>query len=539
MFFISTYILLYHISSFFLTKTAVSGGEINEGIIGIPISFNPFFTTNEAERNVSAIIYGGLIKKTGPNSFIKELALDFLTSEDKKTHTFVLKEDIVFHDREPIDSKDFIFTINRKREIDKKFDSKWSDVVVDTPSVKKIIIKSTRALSKEEIVEFASVKIIPEHIWQKIPINLATSYAGRDLYVGSGPFLYKSVKTTQEGVIKEVILDSFDKYILGAPYLKNINFKFFQTKKELLKALQKNDVNSVVGVSPLDSTEILSLGEKKIISIPTNKIFGLFFNQGDGFLFSDSLLRSVFANIDIRDEIIENVLLGYATPIYEPDRLHTTELKDKKININFKDLNQTLDDFDWKISEGDFIREKNGEKLNITIAAPDIEEFQKILSITEESWRKIGASVLETKIPLHTDFSTYIKNNNNFDVLLWGYEVDSRRALEQIYNSKIDGSFVAILNYGNSDVNNLFDELKNTTDELEEKIVYNNIKEFLIRDYLAVFLYSPDVLYIIPKNIKGVERKELIFDLSDRFFNIHKWYQKEEEIWKTLIPQYN
>ena len=69
--------------------------------------------------------------------------------------------------------------------------------------------------------------------------------------------------------------------------------------------------------------------------------------------------------------------------------------------------------------------------------------------------------------------------------------------------------------------------------------MYNNIKEFLIRDYLAVFLYSPDVLYIIPKNIKGVERKELIFDLSDRFFNINKWYQKEEEIWKTLIPQYN
>ena len=57
LFFISTYILLYHISSFFLTKTAVSGGEINEGIIGIPISFNPFFTTNEADQEMYQLLY--------------------------------------------------------------------------------------------------------------------------------------------------------------------------------------------------------------------------------------------------------------------------------------------------------------------------------------------------------------------------------------------------------------------------------------------------------------------------------------------------
>ncbi len=340
LFFLSTYILLHNISSFFLTKTAVSGGEINEGIVGIPISFNPFFTVTEAEKNVSAIIYGGLIKKTGPNTFIKELSSNFLSSEDKKTHTFVLKKDIVFHDAEPINSEDFLFTIQRKREADKEFYLKWNDIIVYTPSTKKIIIESSKALSKEEIVEFASTKIIPKHIWQKIPINLATSYAGRDLYVGSGPFLYNSAKTTQEGVIKEVILDSFDKYVLGAPYLKNINFKFFQNKKELLKALQKGAVDSVVGVSPLDSEEILLLGEKTIVNIPTNKIFGLFFNQGDGFLFSDSLLRSVVANIDIRDKIIENVLLGYAKPIYGPYRLSDTETRDRKIDINFKELNK-------------------------------------------------------------------------------------------------------------------------------------------------------------------------------------------------------
>ena len=120
---------------------------------------------------------------------------------------------------------------------------------------------------------------------------------------------------------------------------------------------------------------------------------------------------------------------------------------------------------------------------------------------------------------------------------LWSISEDEH--FNKYRDSKIDGSFVAILNYGNSDVTNLFDELKNTTDELEEKIVYNNIKEFLIRDYLAVFLYSPEVLYSIPGNIKGVVWKELLFDLSDRFFNIHKWYHTEEEIWKTLIPQYN
>ena len=539
LFFVSTYILLYQISSFFLIKTPVAGGSITEGVVGVPISFNPLFASNEAEQNVSVIIYGGLLKKTGPNTFIKELASSFESTKDLKKHTFKLKKDLVFHDGKELSGYDFLFTVERKRQTDENFEKKWEDITITIPTKRQIIIESKNLLSKEEVVELASIKIIPKHIWQKIPANLNASYSGSDLYVGSGPFLYKNIKVTQEGVINSVKLTAFDKYILGSPYLKEVNFVFFKNKEDLLRSLKNGNINSVVGVSPLDSVELLSSNQNKIVKIGTNKVFGLFFNHGDGFLFSDQLLRSVFANIDIRSEIIDEVLLGYANPIYGPDKLIISDEEKRDINIDTTELNQTLNDFDWVISEGDSIRKKGDDKLNIIIATPDIEEFQKTLLIIEKKWKEIGASVIEAKIPAHTDFREYINTNNNFDALLWGYEVSSRLELKNIWNSNINDSLAATINYGNSDINKLFKDLKETPDAQEKENVYNNIKELLIRDNPAVFLYSPDVLYIVPQYIKGVERKELIFNLSDRFFNIHKWYKQEEEIWKTLIPDHN
>ena len=231
LFLVSIYILLYHISSFFLIKTPVVGGSITEGVVGVPISFNPLFASNEAEKNVSVIIYGGLLKKTGPNTFIKELASSFDSTKDLKKHTLKLKKDLYFHDYEELSSDDFLFTVERKKNIDDNFDKKWKDVTITAPNRKQIIIESQNPISKEEVVELASIKIIPKHIWQKIPSDLNVSYSGSDLYVGSGPFLYKNIKVTQEGVIKSVKLVAFDKYVLGSPYLKEVNFVFFEKKQ--------------------------------------------------------------------------------------------------------------------------------------------------------------------------------------------------------------------------------------------------------------------------------------------------------------------
>ena len=54
----------------------------------------------------------------------------------------------------------------------------------------------------------------------------------------------------------------------------------------------------------------------------------------------------------------------------------------------------------------------------------------------------------------------------------------------------------------------------------------------------AVFLYSPDFIYIVPKNLKEPKIDQIISP-SDRYLNVHLWYTQTEKVWKIFIKTKN
>ncbi|TSD01857.1 MAG: Uncharacterized protein Athens071426_624 [Parcubacteria group bacterium Athens0714_26] len=60
---------------------------------------------------------------------------------------------------------------------------------------------------------------------------------------------------------------------------------------------------------------------------------------------------------------------------------------------------------------------------------------------------------------------------------------------------------------------------------------YEKFQNILIEDAPVVFLYSPDYLYPVSKEIKGIGAK-FIADPSKRFAGIEGWYVKTKRSWK-------
>ena len=58
-----------------------------------------------------------------------------------------------------------------------------------------------------------------------------------------------------------------------------------------------------------------------------------------------------------------------------------------------------------------------------------------------------------------------------------------------------------------------------------QKENYEKFQDVLIEDAPAVFLYSPDYLYLVKREIKGIENKTIV-DPSKRFSGIENWYIK-------------
>ena len=59
----------------------------------------------------------------------------------------------------------------------------------------------------------------------------------------------------------------------------------------------------------------------------------------------------------------------------------------------------------------------------------------------------------------------------------------------------------------------------------EQSKKLRDLEQTIIADAPAVFLYSPDYLYVATKNLGGIEQKS-INNPADRFKNVSTWYVK-------------
>ncbi|MEK7133143.1 MAG: ABC transporter substrate-binding protein, partial [Patescibacteria group bacterium] len=92
-------------------EVPIDGGVLYEGIIGFPRFINPLIAASEADRDLTELIYAGLLKSDGQGGLKPELAEKYEISEDNLAYTFFLKENLRWSDGQPITAQDIAFTV--------------------------------------------------------------------------------------------------------------------------------------------------------------------------------------------------------------------------------------------------------------------------------------------------------------------------------------------------------------------------------------------------------------------------------------------
>ena len=93
----STVIMLWKINAMFLVNVPVSGGTVTEGVIGVPTLVNPVIALSDADKDLTSLVYSGLMRKTAEGEFIPDLAESYTVTPDGITYTFIMKKDQKFH----------------------------------------------------------------------------------------------------------------------------------------------------------------------------------------------------------------------------------------------------------------------------------------------------------------------------------------------------------------------------------------------------------------------------------------------------------
>lgn len=538
----STLAILQGINKYFMVTIPSRGGSISVGVVGIPRFINPVLANSLIDQDLVSLIYSGLLRRDENGVLIPDLAEKYEMSKDGLSYIFTLKDNLYFQDGKPITALDVLFTINKTKDLTIKSPHKvdWDGVNIEKVDQK--TIKFTLKQPYASFLDNMTLGIMPLHIWDNSVMELNDANTNP---IGSGPYMINSISKQSSGVINSYQLIPFKKFVLGEPYIKNINLYFYKNEDDLTNALVDNSIDQISSITPLDA-ENLKERNFQIESFVLPRIFGLFFNQNQNQIFTDKIVVNAINQAIDKDQIVKDVLLGYGAVIDGPIPLNMTEYHKSDVTDDatradiLQKVQNDLSKDGWKTGADGFLqkttivkKKKTTTELAFSISTSNIEELAKTAELIKEDLATIGIKV---------DIKTFETGNLNqnvirprkYDALLFGELINNESDLFAFWHStqrKDPGLNVAM--YTNTKVDKILQDAAVTVDTQSRIDKYTQFSDEIKKDMPAVFLYSPDFIYTVSKNLNNFKVDNIISP-EDRYLNAYLWYTETDNVWKVF-----
>lgn len=543
---ISSVFLLWKVNQSFLVEIPNSGGSITEGVIGLPRFINPVLSFSDADRDLTALTYSGLIKATKDGNLIPDLAESYSISEDGLTYTFTLRKNIFFHDKKPITTDDVLFTIQKAQDpgIKSPKRANWEGVVAEKIDDRQIRLKLKQPYAP--FLENATLGILPKHIWSGISSEEFQFSQYNVSPIGSGPYKIKNVERNSAGIPIYYRLEAFDKYIYGKPFVKNVVIRFYQNNADLISAYQNGNIESLANISPLQAKTIKETGGR-IVATPLPRIFALFFNQNQATVLANAEVRQALDTAVDKQGIVDTVLNGEGIPIDSPIPPGLIQKEDEESINSYPNpsdrisaAKKILESAGWKMNEEKGVYEKTVKKvvstLSFSISTSDAPELKATAEILKNTWEKIGAKV-DLKIFEIGELNQNVIRTRKYDSLLFGEIIGRDMDLFAFWHSSQrndPGLNVAL--FTDSKVDKLLEEARTISNRDVRIEKYVEVEKEIKDSLPAIFIYSPDFLYVVPKKLSGFDIGHITIP-AERFLNINNWYVETDHVWKIFAPK--
>jgi peptide/nickel transport system substrate-binding protein len=235
-----------------------------------------------------------------------------------------------------------------------------------------------------------------------------------------------------------------------------------------------------------------------------------------------------------RNEIIDRVLYGYGTEESSPiPQSSTITTSNTTSTDRIGDAKALLAKNGWKLNAQGVMEKKNKKQtqnLSFTITTSNNPDLTKTAEILKEEWNKIGANV--TVVTLDpSELNQNVIRPRKYDVLLFGEVVGRGSDLYPFWHSserKDPGLNIAL--YTNSNADKLLEKIRASTNATDATKSLSSLQSMIASDVPAIFIYSPELTYVVPKELKNMNLPSLEIT-SERWIGIFEAYLKTKTVW--------
>ncbi|MBI1294925.1 hypothetical protein GC175_08205 [bacterium] len=520
---------------------AQPGGIFIEATSDDPSILNPILSSDSTSSDVHSKIFPALIG-TDPFSgaiIPSELAENWEVSDDGLVWTFTLRDDVFWSDGEQVDAEDFKYT----------YDAIASDLV-ETPRKSNVeLISSIEAPDPQTVVvTFTEVKcdglsdlglgLLPSHIFAADFSDIMTSAENEAPSLSAGPLIFQ--EWTRDERVTAV---SNPDYFKGAPFMEGWIYKEVPDAGARLAQLQTGEVN-LIGVQPEQLASVDLAPNLNVYKFQDDGYSYIALNQADPAnpqpgldengnvveqdphpILSDKNVRKAIAHALDYQTIIDQVYLGQGYSL-AANVLPAVEWAFNDAvtpyDYNTELAAQLLEEAGWVDSDGDGVREKDGNTLSLSLLTNAGNTTREDLgALVQDQLNSLGFDITFEAIEFGTMVGQMLGQTYDMVIIGWtGLGTDPND--DAFWRRQFDtpGSGFNFVSFSNDRVDQLLEEGLRIPgcDPAERAPYYKEIQEIIHEEVPYVFVTGSIGNSGYTSNWQGIDPGPWSF-----YHNMEKW----------------
>jgi nickel transport system substrate-binding protein len=433
---------------------------------------------NPSQLFAQSMVYEPLVSYQEGGELKPHLAESWDISEDGKEYTFHLREGVKFSDGTSFNAevvkKNFDTILNH---LDMHswlgFLSKINSTEVVDEYTFKLTLTEAYYPTIQELAVVRPVRFLGE---AGFPEDGDTS-KGVVEPVGTGPWVLEDYKVDEYAVFKRN-----EEYWGELPKEEKITVKVIPDAETRVLAFEKGEIDLLYGEGTisLDAFKQLESTENYESSISEPVATRQLVINSKKEQLSDEKVRQALHYAFNKEALVEGVTSGYeekADYILPTNLPYTKDNGATVIDYDVEKAKSLLDEAGWTLSEGETVREKDGQPLEFELMYDSAEQIQKTMAeVIQSEWAAIGVKLNIVGVELTEQVQRF--KDNEFDVNFfsnYGAPYDPHTFLN-IVASEGFGFNEAISAYPNkAEILKQIAEVPKTTDEAQRQQLYTSI----------------------------------------------------------------
>ncbi|MBD7956541.1 ABC transporter substrate-binding protein [Microbacterium sp. Sa4CUA7] len=490
---------------------SADGGEVVWAIEGANLSaghMDPQTSQLDVSALVQRAVLDSLVFQEADGSFSPWLAESWEVSGDGTSYTFVLRDDVTFHDGEPFDAT--AVKANFDRIVDPETASAQAasmmgaDFYAGTEVVDDHTVRVEFTQPYAPFLQAASTA----HLGFYSPAVLAESAdrlkaGGPGVTVGTGPF-----ELTDYTPDQELVYTRNDDYAWGpdgqgAPSFETLRVSILPEAAVRAGVVDSGEADLASQLPPNlvgDLSDTLTVEAIEYPGLP----YSLYLNEAYG-VFADQRVRQAFSRaIDI-DTAVEEIyfgqfprawsILGSTTPTYDASLEGTWPFDPDAANA-------LLDEAGWTERDAEGYRTQNGERLSARWIAwtPVPDDRAALGNAIQSDLKAVGFEIVREVLEPGAYNEQY--GPKTYDLTDWGFSGVDPDLLRSHLHSE---GFQNASQVNDPAMDLLLEDAVATSDAAERAVLYREVQQWNAEHVAIVPLYSPAFITAVGETISGLE----------------------------------